>query len=68
MLFPSRIRDRGDFPGRRLELELRLCLIIAGRMEGIGQAGAGRVLALLVSLGRYAGRAQERKLGRGWAA
>jgi hypothetical protein len=52
MPFPSRIRGRGDFPWWCLELELGLCFIIAERMEGVGRAGAGHVLALLASLGR----------------
>jgi hypothetical protein len=47
----------GDFPHRRLKLELGLCFIIAGRMEGIGRAGAGCVLALLASLGYDTGHA-----------
>jgi hypothetical protein len=51
MSFPLRIRDRGVFFRWHLELELGLCLSIAGRMEGIGRAGASRVLALLASLG-----------------
>jgi hypothetical protein len=60
MPFPSRISDGGDFPQWHLELELRLCLIIAGRTEGVGRAGAGYVLVLLASLGRDAGHARTR--------
>jgi hypothetical protein len=52
MPFPLSIRDRGDFPRHRLELDLRLCFVIAGRTEGISRAGAGHVLTLLASLGR----------------
>jgi hypothetical protein len=48
------------FPRRRLELELRLYLSVPRRMEGIGRASAGRVLALLASLGREAGCAHWR--------
>jgi hypothetical protein len=55
MLFPSRIRDRGVFSQRHLELELGLCLGVVGRTEGVGRAGASRVLALLASLGRNVG-------------
>jgi hypothetical protein len=42
MPFPSRIRDRGVFPQWCLELEVRLCLSVAGRTEGVGRASAGR--------------------------
>jgi hypothetical protein len=55
MSFSSRIRDREDFPWRHIKLELGLCFVIVGRMEGVGRAGAGRVLALLALPGRDAG-------------
>jgi hypothetical protein len=46
-----------DFPRRRLELELVLSFVIAGRTEGVGRAGADRVLMLLASLCCDMGRA-----------
>jgi hypothetical protein len=62
------IRDRGDFPRRRLELDLRLCFVVVRRTEGIGRAGAGRVLMLLGLTGPRRGpRAREEwetRLGR----
>jgi hypothetical protein len=44
MSFSMNIRDRGDFPRRRLELELKICFLITRRMEVVGRADAGRVL------------------------
>jgi hypothetical protein len=59
VLFPSRIRDMEDFPWRRLELELVLSFVVAGRTEGVDWACAGRVLTLLASwccdMGRTSG-------------
>jgi hypothetical protein len=59
-----KIRDRGDYPRRRLELELGLCFIIMRRTEGVGRAGAGRTLMLL---GHDVGRARKRNGWPGWA-
>jgi hypothetical protein len=41
------IRNGGDFPRWRLELELRLCFVVARRTEGVGWAGAVHALMLL---------------------
>jgi hypothetical protein len=59
------IRDRGDFPRRRLELDLRLCFIVVRRTEGIGRAGAGRVLGLAgLRRGPHSREEWETRLGR----
>jgi hypothetical protein len=55
MSFSSRIRDRGVFPQRRLELELGLYLGVTRRTEGVDQAVAGCVLTLLALLGHDVG-------------
>jgi hypothetical protein len=58
------IRDRGDFPWRRLELELGLCFIIVRRTDGVGRAGVGRALMLL----GFAGPRREPRTREEWEA
>jgi hypothetical protein len=46
-----------------MRLELGLCVVVTGRIEGISRDGAGRVLALLASQGHDAGHMKSRKGG-----